>query len=393
MSPICGNQQSSLFLTKFHLVSHRPERKDKDCLNCGTIVTGKYCQHCGQENVEPGMTVPGLIQHFFYDITHFDGKYFDTLGQLFKRPGYLSKAFIEGRRASFVDPVKMYIFTSAIFFLLFYSFFLKVNERDMESGLMNVNDLSDRLKLIDTTNNKYDFRNNYLILNNKDTILDLKDFESVARFRDSVNRLIKQQKSTDTLSWKKGNIRIMDMPDYPSRKIYDSLQQLLPSNKRDNSLQRLMAYRQISINERYNGNTGKYIANLVDRFLHSFPTLLFISLPLLALLLKLLYIRKKEYLYVSHGIFLIHLYIFTFLLLIPFFLTYNAAEYLHWKIWSYLRLGLILWLMIYLYKSMRQFYGQSRVKTFFKIWLFMIISLLIMLVVFVLYFAFMALNG
>jgi hypothetical protein len=374
-------------------VSHRPERKDKDCLNCGTIVTGKYCQHCGQENTVPGMTVLGLIQHFFYDITHFDGKYFDTIGRLFKNPGYLSKAFMEGKRASFVDPVKMYIFTSAFFFLLFYSFFLKVDERELESGIMNVNDLSDRLKLVDSTNNRYDFRNTFLILNNKDTLLDLKNAESVARFRDSVNRLIKQQKGTDTLSLKKGNIRIMDMPDYPSRKVYDSLQQLLPSNKRDNRIQRLMEYRQISINERYNGNTGKFIASLADKFLHSFPTLLFISLPLLAFILKLLYIRKREFLYVYHGIFLIHLYIFTFLLLIPFFFTYNAAEYLHWKIWNYLRLGIIIWLLVYLYKSMRKFYGQSRGKTFFKIWLFMVISLLIMLIVFVLYFAFMALKG
>jgi hypothetical protein len=339
------------------------------------------------------MTVLGLIQHFFYDITHFDGKYFETIGRLFKSPGYLPKAFMEGKRASYVDPVKMYIFTSAFFFLLFYSFFLKVDERDMESGLMNVKDLSDRLKLVDTTNNRYDFRNNYLILNNKDTILDLKDAASVDRFRDSVNRLIKQNRSTDTLTWKKGNIRIMDMPDYPSRKVYDSLQQLLPSNKRDNRIQRLMAYRQISINERYSGNTGKYIASLVDKFLHSFPTLLFISLPLLALILKLLYIRKKKYLYVYHGIFLIHLYIYTFMLLIPFFFTYNVAEHLHWKIWSYLRLGIIIWLLVYLYKSMRVFYGQSRGKTFFKIWLFMIISLLIMLFVFVFYFAYMALKG
>jgi Protein of unknown function (DUF3667) len=374
-------------------VSHRPERKDKDCLNCGSIVAGKYCQQCGQENIEPGMTILGLVQHFFYDITHFDGKYFDTLGKLFKKPGYLSKAFMEGKRASFVDPVKMYIFTSAFFFLLFYAFFLKVDERDMESGLMNINDLSDRLKLVDTTNNQYDFRNNYLILNNKDTILDLKDSESVTRFRDSVNQLLTSKKSTDTLSLKKGSIRIVDLPDYPSRKAYDSLQQLLPSNKRDNRLQRLMVYRQIHINEKYYGNTGKYIASLVDKFLHSFPTLLFISLPLLALLLKLLYIRKKEYRYVYHGIFLIHLFIFTFLMLIPFFITYDAAELLHWKIWGYIRLGIVIWLLVYLYKSMRLFYGQTRVGTFFKIWIFMIISFLIMLVVFILYFAFMALKG
>ena len=34
-------------------MSHLPERKEKDCLNCGTTVFGKYCHVCGQENLEP----------------------------------------------------------------------------------------------------------------------------------------------------------------------------------------------------------------------------------------------------------------------------------------------------------------------------------------------------
>jgi len=80
------------------------------------------------------MTFWGLVQHFFYDITHFDGKYFDTLRLLFRRPGYLSKAFMAGKRASYVDPVRMYIFTSAFFFLLFYSFFFLAHKEHLNIG-------------------------------------------------------------------------------------------------------------------------------------------------------------------------------------------------------------------------------------------------------------------
>jgi hypothetical protein len=374
-------------------VSHRPERKEKNCLNCGTIVVGKYCHNCGQENTDPGMTLWGLFQHFFYDITHFDGKYFDTLRHLFTKPGFLSKAFMDGKRASFVDPVKMYIFTSAFFFLLFYSFFLKVDEKDMESGLVTINDLENQIRALDSSDNKYDFRNNYLILNKSDTLLDMRDAKAVRYFRDSLNLILKKLNKVDSLFPEKGMIRILNLSEYTSRNEYDSLQKILPEAQRDSRLTRLMVYRQIDINEKYDGDLKKYIAGLLNKFLHSFPTLLFISLPLLTSVLSLLYIRIKKYLYVNHGIFLVHQYIFTFLLLIPFFLTYEAAHYMPWKIWSFVRIGIFIWLSIYLYRSMRVFYVQSRLKTTGKLILFLFFSLFIMLLIFILYFAYMALKG
>jgi hypothetical protein len=104
-------------------VSHVPQRKEKDCLNCGTIVQGRYCHVCGQENVVPKETFWHMVTHFFYDITHFDSKFFESVRDLVLRPGFLSKEYMLGRRAGYLHPVRMYVFTSAIFFLLFLRFF------------------------------------------------------------------------------------------------------------------------------------------------------------------------------------------------------------------------------------------------------------------------------
>jgi len=84
---------------------------------------GRYCHVCGQENVEPKESFWHLLTHFFNDITHFDGKFFITLKDLLFKPGFLSKEYMIGRRASYLNPVRMYVFTSAIFFLLFFFFF------------------------------------------------------------------------------------------------------------------------------------------------------------------------------------------------------------------------------------------------------------------------------
>ena len=100
-------------------MSHVPERKEKDCLNCGAIVQGRYCQKCGQENVEPHESFWSMLHHFFEDITHFDGRFFSSLFTLIRKPGFLSAAYVEGKRNSFLHPVRMYVFSSAIFFLVF----------------------------------------------------------------------------------------------------------------------------------------------------------------------------------------------------------------------------------------------------------------------------------
>src|SRR4029079_8070293 len=87
------------------------------------MIHGRYCHVCGQQNLEPKESVWHLVSHFFNDITHFDGKFFTTLKYLLLKPGFLSREYIKGRRSSYLDPVRMYVFTSAIFFLLFFAFF------------------------------------------------------------------------------------------------------------------------------------------------------------------------------------------------------------------------------------------------------------------------------
>jgi hypothetical protein len=91
--------------------------------------------------------------------------------------------------------------------------------------------------------------------------------------------------------------------------------------------------------------------------------LLFLSLPLFALLLKLLYVRRKQFYYVDHGIFAVHLYIFSFLVLLIYILL-KKIETLsgwHWMTWP--EIFVLLFSPWYYYRAMRIFYGQGRVKT------------------------------
>ncbi|HAO04930.1 MAG TPA: hypothetical protein DCQ15_09650, partial [Chitinophagaceae bacterium] len=102
-------------------MSHLKQRKETNCLNCNAEVTGRYCSVCGQENIEPHETAWHLITHFFNDITHFDSKFFTTLKILFTQPGFLAEEYRIGRRNSYLNPVRLYVFSSFFFFLVIFA--------------------------------------------------------------------------------------------------------------------------------------------------------------------------------------------------------------------------------------------------------------------------------
>jgi hypothetical protein len=340
-------------------VSHSTERKEKDCLNCGTIVNGRYCHVCGQENLEPKESFWHLVTHFFNDITHFDGKFFTTLKDLLFKPGFLSREYVKGRRATYLNPVRMYVFTSAIFFLLFFSFFYSDKETDIVLG-GTINDKTiAQIEAMDSAS----FAAFTAHINRVD------DKPGPPMTREKFKKYLDSVMSTSGISFSGHN--------YKSKAEYDSM--LASGAKKHNWIQRQLIYKQIAINKKYN-NDSRQIANAFkDKLIHSIPQILFISLPLLALILKLLYIRRrKQFYYVSHGIFSLHLYIFLFIAMMFLFPISILNNYLHWGVLSFIFVLLVIWLFLYEYLALKKFYKQGWIKTFFK---FLLINILFAIVI------------
>ena len=112
---------------------------------------------------------------------------------------------------------------------------------------------------------------------------------------------------------------------------------------------------------------------------------MFVSLPLVALVLQLLYVRrKKQFYYVDHGIFTIHVYCATFILLLGAMLLGQLSNWLHWSwfniVSNILIFGICLYMMIYLYKAMRGFYRQRRAKTLVKFFITCFLAFIINLI-------------
>lgn len=356
-------------------MSHVPQRKEKDCLNCGTTVVGRFCHVCGQENVIPKETFWHMVTHFFYDITHFDSSFFHTVHHLIMRPGFLSKEYMLGRRAVYLHPVRMYVFTSAIFFLLFFSVF-NVN-KNITTNLDDNLSLTERKAMANELKESYgkDSANSLLI----DGLAKLHDTSNIISNKDALTYFIN-----------KPNFIKYSGRNYSSVHEYDSVQQSLPAAKRDGWFMRRLMEKVTAINEKYSEDPEEAFKKFGESLLHRIPYMLFVSLPLFALLLKLVYVRRRQFYYADHGVFTIHLYIFTFLLLIAVFGLSALRNTTGWGFIDFIIGALFIMLFFYLYKAMRNFYGQRRGKTFIKFLIVALFSLVMLLILFLLFMFFSA---
>lgn len=339
-------------------VSHFKERKETNCLNCNAEVAGRYCYVCGQENTPPKQTTGHLISHFFNDVTHFDGKFFSTIGTLISRPGLLTTEYVRGRKMSYVDPAKMYIFTSAIFFIVFFSLFNFDEKIVIPTSVTNLQEVA---RMNDAELHKYTFK----------------------KYEDStMPRQVALQRAAekDTADSVKG-VSVFGT-SYRHYEAYENAQHQLPASRRDNFIKHYFIQKVFLIVSALKKDTGNFIKKVGVNILHRLPQMMFVSLPLFALLLKLLYYRRKQFYYTDHGIFSIHLYIFSFINLIVFFALERLQINTHWKFIGLLQGFLLIWIFIYLYKAMRLFYGQRRGKTLSKFLLLNLMALFLMVILF-----------
>ena len=341
-------------------MSHLAQRKEKNCLNCGTIVAGRYCHVCGQENVEPKESVWQLVAHFFNDITHFDGKFFSTLKDLLFRPGFLPREYMNGRRASYLNPVRMYIFTSFVFFLIFFSAFHLDDKSFDDNHLFSGKSLE------------------------QINAMSPEDFESFTQFLNKGKSMSREELKHYMDSVKKSDTANFTNINFKTKLEYDSA--LASGVKKDNWFKRQIIYKAIELNQKYKNDTREEITSLINSLMHHFPQMLFISLPFLAMFLKLLYIRQKNFYYVSHAIFAIHFYIFVFIAMLLSLAVYRIKDLTNWNWIGYINELITIAVFFYLYKAMRNFYKQGRIKTIFKYFILLFSFLFLIVFLFVIFF-------
>lgn len=222
-------------------MSHKPG-ETIICPNCGFHATENYCARCGQETHLHKETFWALIMHFIGHYFHYDSKFWKTMKALWFSPGKLTRAYWDKQRMRYLPPISLYIFVSAVFFIILFS----------RGGHGNV-----------------------------------KSATGISHLRQGIDQV------DDAMS----------TPNRPGDMEY---------NHSLNESSELAGYldRKAEIIEKKHGkNVNEYI---MEHFKHNFPKIFFFMIPVMALLLKLLFARRKQLYFVHHAIFSLHIHSFVF---------------------------------------------------------------------------------
>lgn len=328
------------------------------CRNCYYPLPrfGQYCSHCGQKYTDGRVTIGSLIRDFLSDTLNLDAKIWRTLLALFV-PGKLTRTFFEGKQQRYVRPLRLFFVFAIItiagvnFFEAEFAqdFFLDLDEEYSEdihysSFITRLDTTSTNLK--DSLPQQHHY------------VLDSLQVEMIRGFSDSTEiglRLNLSDASKEITSYKIAKKDIADLPieeiseKYGVTDFWDKL--LLRQNLRV---------------QQQGDNFAAYMLNQVI-------WMMLLIMPILALYMKLLYVRRSYY-YVEHLIFSFHVHAFLFLVLTVLMLLDNyqaIADHME-NIW----IGGLVLMQWYFYRALRTVYRQSRFKTIMK---FLILNFLYLL--------------
>ena len=88
------------------------------CENCGAPMAGPFCAQCGQAAVDYRRSFRHIIVDVLDSFLSWDSKFFATIGWLIARPWHLTNQFLAGRRVRYVHPLRLYLLASILFFFV-----------------------------------------------------------------------------------------------------------------------------------------------------------------------------------------------------------------------------------------------------------------------------------
>lgn len=325
----------------------QPLRQDKHCLNCGTEVPERYCTHCGQENAVPHESFAHLVKHFVGDVVHYDSQFLVTLKYLLFRPGRLTKEYMAGKRVRYVNPIKLYIFISFVFFLVLAML-------SHESGGHENGEAETHETAADTA---------HAAAPKKKRVEDIRSVsEVISVVQDSLKHGLNRTEDDEPLSPEDSVTlakalqkikKAKDDKSYRSLEEYDSTQRALPKDQRDGKMERYFTRRVLRMQGSYKDG------DFEEALKHNIPKMMFVLLPLFALWLKIMYNWKRWY-YTDHAIFALHVHCFAFVLLL---ISLVLDHYLDTD--AFTGWGIVL-LFVYLWLALKHTYQQSYRRSLLK---------------------------
>jgi hypothetical protein len=324
------------------------------CANCGHPMIGPYCAVCGQPLNTHRRSLGHLLHEVFKDIASFDSRILRTVKALLVEPGELPKAFREGRTQRYMPAIRLYLFVSLLFFLFLSATGIAIVQLDLKVDTFKL--VADKAGNITKIANgvqkpmegfKADAKGNVYVAE-----------EDVPHI--PVPGLKANGEKTDTIT---NTARFFQRIGASHAKLSAEGQAALAQLRADAAKEHEHSKSQWVATE---------VAETMDKLQSDpaalngpmmvwIPRILFLLLPLFALLLVAFYWRqRREFFFVDHMVFSLTMHTFFFAILIA---AAIAAQFIpgKWVAWFVVAV-----LGTYLLLSLKKFYGQSWIRTGLK---------------------------
>jgi hypothetical protein len=341
-------------------VGHK--RKSHTCLNCGQRLTDEdnYCPICGQENDNRNVSFWALVADVIEDNFGVDSRLLRSIVPFLFRPGHLTVSFLSGQRKRYVPPLRMYVVTSLVQFLLLS--FLIFREDD---GKGFVSGLKDGLEVKDSPGNGRS-QDSTKLAAKKAKLKRLTEDTTQSISFESDNGALKIHADTDPgeFSWdEKGEFHFMNLNR--ADLINDSLKDrdiLKKANWDTTWTNRLVVHQARKLSK---DGPSQFFEYLIENA----SLILLIALPLCAIVLRLLYWRRR-FKFIAHILHMLHLQSFSFVIFIIIgLLSWVFKDNVFLEQYKISPL-LFLLILLYIYLSFKKVYGQGWIKTFVKLSIF-----------------------
>lgn len=103
---------------KVHGLPSPATRWSVQCLNCEAPLHGAFCSNCGQRAAPANPTLREIAGDAFAELSGWDGKLAETFRLLLRKPGELTRRWIEGKRVAFIAPLRLYLLSSLVYFVV-----------------------------------------------------------------------------------------------------------------------------------------------------------------------------------------------------------------------------------------------------------------------------------
>ena len=341
------------------------------CPNCGYERDNRFCPQCGQNDRDYIRSLWRLIADLFKEAFEVNGRLPRTLGSMFLRPGELGAEFSRNRRASYLSPIRSYLFASILFF-----FSLAVIADSGPRGPRGKAPPDDAPQQQDEARKTQD-------------ACAEADFSRLRRaLSPQQRRMMEEILNRERQGWRDSKTilcsalgknwgALPDPKDNATRQTNEAAGDAIAQPERQPA-----ATTEETTASDEEGNfgvvraflAGKAVEVLYDPYaagrqlLDNLPFAMIVTLPAYALLLKLFFFFSRRY-YTEHLVFAMHLHTFSFLVYTVWLLLPEGenlpggaesilGQTVDWTGWA-----LLAWVAVYYYFAFRRYYRNGRLVT------------------------------